>query len=81
MKIRIKKTNKDGIVRLESSGEIKEILIKEDIIHPEKESVSICFKGANSSGILDLSIEEIQDLYDNLKNYTHLIKGLKKFKV
>lgn len=71
------KQNKDGLIRVESSGVIKEVLINEDFMHPGKESVSICFKGKNSSGILDLSSDEFEKLYNSVKNRIHLIKGFK----
>ena len=80
MKLRVKKANSDGIVRLESSGQIKEILINEDFLHPKQESISLCFKGQNSSGIIDLSSEEVEKLYNTLNQKKHLIKGFKIMK-
>ena len=68
----------DGIVRLELSGEVKEVLINEDIIHPDKESISVCFKGENSSGIVDFTPSEIEKLYEAVKGRIHLIKAFKK---
>jgi len=78
MEIRVRKQNPDGVVRLESSGDVKEILINEDILHPDKESISICYRGKSSSGIIDLSPEEVEKLYDAVKNRIHLIKGFKR---
>jgi len=75
MKIKIRKENKDGIVRLETSGEVKEVLINEDLLHPNEESISLCFKGKSSSGIVDITPKEIEILYDAVKNRIHLIKG------
>lgn len=80
MRARIRKINKDGIVKLETSGEIKDILINEDFLHPKEESISLCFKGQNSSGIIDLTSEEIEHLYDIIRKKKHLIKGLKIIK-
>ncbi len=79
MKVRVKKINKDGRVRLESQGQIKEILINEDFLNAE-ESISLCFKGKNSSGIIDLAPEEIEKIYNSIKGKTHLIKGIKVIK-
>ena len=31
MQLKIRKENKDGVVRMETSGELKEILINEDV--------------------------------------------------
>lgn len=78
MQIKLKKVNKDGIVRLESSGDVKEIMINEDLFHPDKESISVCYRGKNSSGIVDFSPEEIEKLYEAIKSRLHLIKGFKR---
>jgi len=80
MKAKIKKVNKDGIIRLETSGEIKEILINEDFFHPEDETISICFRGEQSSGIIDIKTEEFEKLYRTVKGRLHLIKGLNDIK-
>ncbi len=80
MKVKIKKHNKDGIVRIESSGEIKEVQINEEFLHPEDESISLCFRGRESSGIIELKIKEVERLVDALKKRSHLIKGIKVFK-
>ena len=80
MRIKVKKSNKDGIVRIESSGDVKEILINEEFMHPEDESISVCFRGKESSGIVELSIEDARRLVDALKKRSHLIKGIKIFK-
>lgn len=77
MNIKTKKQNEDGIVRLESSGEIKEILINEDFLHPDAASVAICFRGKSSSGILEMSPKEIEKLYSIVGKKLHLIKGIK----
>ena len=80
MKIKIRKTNKDGSVRLETSGIIKEVMINEDMFYPDNESISVCFKGSNSSGIIDFTPKEIEQLYKSVKSRMHLIKGIKIIK-
>jgi len=77
MKLRIKKMNTDGLVRLESSGNIVEILVNEDFLHKDEESISICFRGRNSSGIVDLTMEEAKKIVDVLDAKKHLIKDFK----
>jgi hypothetical protein len=62
MKIRTKKQNADGIVRLETSGELKEIIINEDLLRPKEASISLCFRGKDSSGIVELTQREIKIL-------------------
>lgn len=80
MNVRIRKENKDGIVRLESSGVVKEVLVKEDLLYPKEELVSVCFRGENSSGIIDFTPEEIEELYLSVKDKIHLVKGFKVLK-
>ncbi|MBN2422243.1 hypothetical protein JXB41_03375 [Candidatus Woesearchaeota archaeon] len=78
MKIKIRKTNKDGFVRMESSGEVKEIMINEDFMHPQNESIALCFKGKDSSGIIELRTDEIEILFDQIRSRIHLIKGFNR---
>ncbi len=80
MNIKVKKQNSDGIVRLESSGEIKEILMSEDFLNPKDAKVSICFKGKNSSGIFELNAKEAESIQKNLKRRLALLKGTKILK-
>lgn len=76
MQIKVKKKTKDGLVRLETKADIKEVLMEEDILHESKESVSVCFKGTTSSGIIEMSPSEIERLYHSIQNKT--IKGMRR---
>ena len=78
MRIKVRKENKDGLVRLQTSGDIKEVLINEDLLHPDQESISLCFRGVNSSGIVDITPAEFEHLYRSVKSRIHLIKGFKR---
>lgn len=78
LKIKLLKENKDGLIRVETGGSVKEVLINEDILHPKAESISVCFRGKNSSGIVDFTPEEIEELYFSVKGRLHLIKGVKR---
>lgn len=78
MQVKIKKENKDGVTRLEARSQVKEILINEDFMHPKKESISVCFRGENTSGIIDFTPKEIEMIYDSIKNRIHLIKGFSR---
>ena len=78
MQLKIKKQNQDGVVRLESSGDVKEVLINEDLLHPDEESISICFRGKSSSGIVDFSPKEIEKIYEKIKGRINVIKGFKR---
>ncbi|HLC78311.1 MAG TPA: hypothetical protein VJH92_04250 [Candidatus Nanoarchaeia archaeon] len=77
MFIKTKKQNQDGIVRLESSGEIKEVIINEDFLHPNKASIAVCFRGKDSSGILELTPEEVDFINKKVAPRAHLLKGVK----
>ena len=81
MKIKIRKQNSDGVMRVETSGAIKEVLINEDFMHPNAESISVCFRGKNSSGIIDFKPEELEKLLQYVKSRMHLIKGIKKIRI
>ena len=80
MKIKIKKQNQDGFVRLETLGEIKEILINEDFFNPKDASIAICFRGKNSSGIVEVSPKELEDLNKFVMPKLHLVKSAKVLK-
>ena len=80
MKIKTKKQNSDGIVRLESSGEVKEVIINEDFLHPDEASIAVCFRGKNSSGIIEMTPKEIEKLYNSVFPKIHLMKDIKVMK-
>lgn len=77
MQIKLKKENSDGIVRVETSGEIMEVLVNENMIRPDKETFSLCFRGKNSSGIVILTKEELTNLCKTAKKDSGLIKEVK----
>lgn len=78
MNIKIKNKFTDGENRTEILADIKEIIINEDLLHPDAESISLCFRGRSSSGIIDISPVEFERIYDQIKSRIHLIKGLKR---
>ena len=80
MKIKAKKHNPDGMVRVETSGQIKEVLINEDILKPKEASVSICFRGKISSGIVEMSVKELESLYRQVEPKIQMLKGIKVMK-
>ena len=79
MKIKLRKSNKDGIIRVETGGIIKEVIVNEDLLHPNEETISVCYMGKDSSGIIDFTPAELEQLYKSVKKRLHLIKGFKKF--
>ena len=80
MKAKIKKQNNDGIVRIETSGDIRDVWINEDFMHPNDESISLGFRGKDSSGIVEFSTKEFEDIYKTIRKRLHLIKGFKIIK-
>jgi len=79
MQIKIKKQKEDRTIRMEALSRIAEVIINEDISRPYEETVSICFKGEDCSGILEMSPEEIEHIHNIIKKKAHLIKGYKAF--
>ena len=80
MKIKTKKQNADGVVRLETSGELREVLINEDFMHPKEGSIAVCFRGKNGSGIIEFSPEEIEFISKQVAPKAHLLKDFKVMK-
>jgi hypothetical protein len=80
MRVRVKKINQKNIVKMETFGEIKDLLIKEDLANPDNESISVCFRGGNSSGIIDFKPSEIESIYKSVKSRIGLVKDVGKIK-
>jgi len=75
MQLRLRIKNKDGIVRIENSTKIQEVMINEDLLHPDQESIAIGFRNQDSSGIIDMTVAEFEQFYKAVKDKVHLIKG------
>lgn len=80
MKIKVKKQNSDGIVKLESSGDIKEFIFKQDLLNSENSPLLICFRGKNSSGIIELTEEDLNKLINQINNRKQLLNQSKVLK-
>ena len=80
MLIKAKKQNPDGLVRLETSGDLKEIIINEDLMHPDKASVALCFRGKNSSGIVNLSLDDVKFLAKEIEPKLAMMQNVKIMK-
>ena len=79
MKIKIRYKDSHGMMRIENDVKIKEVMINEDIMHPESESIALGFTNKNSSGIIELSSREFDKLNKSVKHKVHLIKSVKIF--
>lgn len=80
MNIKTKKHNADGHVRLETSGEIKEILLNEDFLNPKKAKISLCFKGKSSSGIVEITPKELEIINRKVSPGLALLNNVKVMK-
>lgn len=79
MELKLKKLINNKVIRVEAKGELKEIFIQEDFIKPDSNKFSMCFRGQDQSGIIELNSEEINSLYEEIKRNKELIKGGKIF--
>lgn len=78
MKIRVKNLTGSEVLRIEGNGDIKEVLVNEDILNKESENISVCFKSYNLSGIIDFNKTEIEKLYNSIQKKDNLIGEIKK---
>ena len=62
MRVRSKKKNSKGIARIETSGELKEVIIKQDIFDSDNDLIEVCFRGEDSSGIVELSMTDLEKI-------------------
>lgn len=77
MIIKLKYNQIKGNLRLENNTEIKEVMINEDFLHPKQESIALGFRNGESSGIIELTPEEVDRIIESLKRKKHLIKDVK----
>ena len=80
MKIKTKKKTPRGIVRLETSGEVKEVIINEDFMQQNNASISLCFRGETGSGIVELTPKEVEAINKEIAPKLHLLKGINVLK-
>ncbi len=80
MIVRTKKLHDHGIARVEASGEIKEIIINEDLMHPKHMTVSVCFRGHNGSGIVELTPKEVDEIQKELSSKKKMLGKVKVMK-
>ena len=80
MKIKIKYPSNRGEIRVENDVDIKEVFIKEDLLIPNAEKVTVGFTNKDSSGIIEFSGHEMDRLFRTMKDKMHLIKAFKVIK-
>lgn len=80
MRIRVKKEGIIGAKRVDARCEIDDIIIKENLLNPAQEGISIFFRGQDSSGILNMNDREAEDLVTALSGSLRLVKKSKRLK-
>ena len=80
MKVKTKKQDSDGVVKLEVYGEIKEVRINEDFLNPKNASIDLCFRGKDNSGIIELTPEEIKFISKQISPKMNLLGKAKVMK-
>jgi hypothetical protein len=80
MRVRSKKLVNGKVMRVDCYGELKEVMINEDLLHMDKASIGLAFRGNGSSGIVELNTKEIDFLYEELKKRKNLFKEVKILK-
>ncbi len=76
MHIKVRKQNADGEMRLAVRAGVKEVRIKEDFARPRREIVEICFRGQNTSGIIEMPVREFESVAQGVKVRSHLVKSV-----
>ena len=81
MRVKVKKQNQNRIVRVDAYGGLKEVVIKEDIFDSKNNLVEVCFRGENSSGIVELSVDDVEKINAELeKSRKKISKNVKVMK-
>ena len=79
MQIRLRIKNKDGIMRVENATKMQEVMVNEDMLHPEQESIALGFKNQDSSGIIEFTVSEFEEIYRAVKSKAHILTSNKIF--
>jgi hypothetical protein len=79
MRIKMKYATSGGFVRQENYVAIREVMINEDFLHPEHESIAVGFRNKDSSGLIEFSVEEFDKLARTVRKKVHLLKGVRVF--
>jgi len=80
MIVKTKKQVAGKVERLETSGEIKEIVAKEDFMNPKEVVFEVCFRGDDSAGVVELTKEEVKILHKEVISKKRLLGKTKVMK-
>ena len=78
MEIKLRKKRFLLDCRTRVKEQIDNIIIKEDLINPDKEKVLLFFRSEDSSGVIEFSKPEIESLNRSLGGRINLVNGFKK---
>lgn len=79
MRIRLKLVNEAGEERIDHKTIVREVMINEDFINPKNESIALGFRNKYSSGIIEMTIAEVEMLFKQVNDKMHLIKSFNAF--
>jgi hypothetical protein len=73
MKLKIKKENSNGKIKIESKTEVKDVFVNPEITNAKKENIAIAFKSNSDSGFIELTKNEVNLIIKKLNEKRHLI--------
>jgi hypothetical protein len=79
MRIRLKLINEAGEERIDHKTTIREVMINEDFINPKNESIALGIRNKQSSGIIEFTIAEVEQLFKEVNSKMHLLKTFNIF--
>ncbi len=80
MIVKTKKSDYGRTRRVEGVGELKEVIFNEDFSRPDESRIALCFRGSNSSGIVELSPEELDFISKEIAPKLGLLGDVKLLK-
>jgi len=67
MIIKLKRMASGRVVKTEFGNKIEEVLVDAGVSDAEKGKVSLCFRGQNHAGIVELSKDEVKKLFKTME--------------
>ncbi len=80
MNVKIRKYDMLGVRRNEIRGELQEVIISEDLMNPGNETISLCFRGRGTSGLVELRKDEAEAIIKRIEGRNKLVKGFEVIK-
>ncbi len=77
MRLKVKKQGIFWDNRSDEKLNVDNIILREDLLSPEKEHISLYFKNSEFSGIVQIDIEEAQAIADLVSNRKKVVDNIK----